>query len=70
MSDDISMEITEVVGLDAAGSITLCPVFRFEPTGTDAQGGPLGEFSATGYLPSYLDQFLVLGLVRPGEAYL
>jgi pilus assembly protein CpaF len=30
----------------------------------------LGEHRATGYLPSFLDEFIILGLIRPGEAYL
>ena len=30
----------------------------------------LGEFRATGYLPTFLDEFIVMGLVKPGEPYL
>ena len=62
--------VTEVVGMAPDGLVSLCPVFRYEATGTDPQGATQGEFRATGYLPSYLDEFLVLGLVGAEEAYL
>jgi len=30
----------------------------------------LGSFLATGYLPTFLDELIVRGLIRPGERYL
>ncbi len=33
-------------------------------------GKVIGEYRATGYLPSYLQDFIVMGLVKPGEPYL
>jgi pilus assembly protein CpaF len=30
----------------------------------------LGEFRATGYLPSFLEDFIVMGLVQRGQDYL
>jgi hypothetical protein len=30
----------------------------------------LGDFEATGYLPSFLDEIMARGLVRPGEPFL
>ena len=39
-------------------------------TGTGADGEVQGEFRATGFLPSFLNQFLVLGLLEPGERFL
>jgi pilus assembly protein CpaF len=29
-----------------------------------------GDFRATGYLPTYLNDFIVMGLVKKGEPYL
>ena len=33
-------------------------------------GKVLGEYQATGYLPSFLDEFIVTGLIKPGEPFL
>lgn len=63
-------EIAEVVGIGDDGVVELMPIFQFVRTGTGADGKVVGEFRATGYLPSYLDQFIIRGLIKPGEAYL
>jgi pilus assembly protein CpaF len=62
--------INEVVGLEVDGTIEERTIFEFCRTGTGAGGRVLGEFRATGYLPSFLDQFIVMGLVKPREPYL
>lgn len=63
--------ISEVIGIDAAsGEIELRPIFTFVRTGTGEKGKVVGEFRATGFLPSYLNDFIVMGLVQRGEAYL
>jgi pilus assembly protein CpaF len=62
--------ISEVTGIDDDGEIGLSPLFEFVRTGTGADGKAKGEFRATGYLPSYLDTFLVMGLIKDGEPYL
>ncbi|MCS6899620.1 MAG: ATPase, T2SS/T4P/T4SS family [Myxococcales bacterium] len=63
--------ITEVIGIDEeTGEIELRPIFEFVRTGTGEGGKVLGEFRATGYLPSFLDMFIVMGLVKQGEPYL
>ncbi|MEI8257715.1 MAG: ATPase, T2SS/T4P/T4SS family, partial [Deltaproteobacteria bacterium] len=61
--------IAEVVGLNDNGEVELRDIFVFVRTGTKDDGGVLGEYRATGYLPSYLDQFISLGLVK-GKDYL
>ncbi len=61
--------ITEVVGIDD-DEIELHPIFEFVRTGTGPGGQVIGEHRATGYLPSFLDAFIVGGLIRPGEPYL
>ena len=43
---------------------------NFVRTGTGKGGKVLGEYRATGYLPSYLNDFIVMGLVKKGEPYL
>ncbi len=62
--------IAEVGRLAPDGDFRLRPIFEFRRTGTGPEGEVLGEFRATGYLPSFLDQLIVLGLIRPGEGYL
>jgi pilus assembly protein CpaF len=61
--------VSEVRGLDENGEVDLRPIFQFRRTGTGPTGEVLGEFRATGYLPSFLDQFIVSGLIKPGEPY-
>ena len=63
-------EIAEVGEIEEDGAISLTPIFRFERTGTGPGGKVIGEFRATGYLPTFLDSFIVMGLVRKGEPYL
>jgi pilus assembly protein CpaF len=63
-------EVAEVAGLGDAGEVELRPIFEFVRTGTGPDGSVRGEFRASGYLPSFLDEFLVKGLVRRGEPYL
>lgn len=62
--------ISEITGLDReTGDIELRHIFAFVRTGTGPGGKVVGEFRATGYLPSFLDTFIVMGLVKPGEPY-
>jgi pilus assembly protein CpaF len=62
--------ITEVVGIDEDGEVELRPIFEFRRRGTSASGAVEGEFLATGYLPSFLGELIVRGLIPKGEAYL
>jgi len=62
--------ITEVIGIDDNGEIEIVPIFQFERTGTSATGKVEGAFRATGFLPSYLNDFILMGLVKRGESYL
>lgn len=62
--------ISEITGLDDEGEIEIVPIFQFVRTGTKPDGKVDGEFRATGFLPTFLNTFLVMGLVKPGEKYL
>jgi pilus assembly protein CpaF len=62
--------IAEVVGMEDDGTIEERPIFHFVRSGTGPGGKVLGEFRATGYLPTFLDEFLVMGFVKSGEPYL
>jgi pilus assembly protein CpaF len=62
--------ISEVTGVSDEGDIEIVPLFEFTRTGTGSDGKVLGEFRATGFLPTFLNQFLVMGLIGPGEPFL
>ena len=62
--------ITEVTGINEDGDVELVPIFQFYRTGTGPKGKVIGEFRATGFLPTFLNDFIVMGLVKPGESYL
>jgi len=63
--------ISEIVGIDReSNEIEMRPIFEYIRTGTGAKGKVEGEFRATGYLPSFLPTFIVMGLVNRGEPYL
>ena len=63
-------EISEVCGIDSKGSIVQRSIFKFEQTGLDAQGKVVGQFNATGYLPSFLEELILKGMIAEGEPYL
>jgi pilus assembly protein CpaF len=61
--------IAEVIGIDDDGEVQLREIFAFKVTATRSDGIVEGKFFATGYLPTFLDDFLTHGLVD-GEAFL
>jgi pilus assembly protein CpaF len=63
-------QICEVAGMGDEGEVRIVPIFQFVRTGTGPAGEVLGEFRSTGFLPSFLHDFVVMGLIKPGEEYL
>jgi pilus assembly protein CpaF len=59
--------ITEVGPLGDDGEIVLHDIFAFHRTGTSSSGDVLGEHRTTGYVPSFLDEFVTQGLIGDGE---
>ncbi len=59
--------ISEIDELDESGRFEVRTIFEFERTGVGTSGEVLGEFQATGYLPSFLDEFYIRGVLKPGE---
>jgi pilus assembly protein CpaF len=55
--------VSEVVGIGDDGDIEHRDIFKFHRIGTRPDGGIDGEFRATGYLPSFIDDFITHGLV-------
>jgi len=62
--------ISEIAGLDAEGGLRLRPLYEFVRTGMAEGGRVEGSYQSTGYLPSFLPELLIGGLIQPGEAYL
>jgi pilus assembly protein CpaF len=54
--------VTQVTGMNDKGFVELEDIYRFKQTGRDDEGMVEGYHMATGYLPSFLDEFLVQGL--------
>lgn len=59
--------IAEVDALDEDGELVLHDIFCFHRTGTGPRGEVVGEHRSTGYVPSFLDDFIARGLVEGGE---
>ncbi len=58
--------VTEVGGLGDDGEPLLHDIFEFHRTGTNRTGEVLGEYRATGYVPSFLEEFIAQGLIGEG----
>jgi pilus assembly protein CpaF len=56
--------ITEVGDMSEQGELETWEIFNFSRTGVGPKGAVQGEFRATGYMPSYLDEFVVHGLLN------
>ncbi len=59
--------IAEVSGIDDRGEVELREIYRFAMRRADAASSE-GEFLATGFLPTFLDQFAVHGFLDTGSA--
>lgn len=59
--------VTEVGRLGDEGDLVLHDIFEFHRTGTSHAGQVLGEYRATGYVPSFLDEFIAQGLIGQGD---
>jgi pilus assembly protein CpaF len=62
--------VTEITGIDRNHEFEIRTIYEYLRSGTGAGGKVDGQFVATGNLPSFLDQFIVQGLIKPGEPFL
>ena len=60
------VQISEVTGMED-DVIAMQDVFRFDPTGSDADGRVLGAFVPTGLRPRILDRLAIMGVKVPDE---
>ena len=56
------IQITEVSGMEDELHVRLQDIFVFRQSSVDAQGAVLGEFKATGYVPSFMEEIKVRGI--------
>jgi hypothetical protein len=49
--------------------VDLKDIFIFKQTGIDSQGRVLGDFSATGYAPTFMEDIKVKGLSLPQDIF-
>jgi Flp pilus assembly CpaF family ATPase len=61
--------VTEVVGIDEDGFVQLEDIYVYRQTGMDENNKVQGYHVATGYLPSFLNQFLVQDMANPDEFF-
>jgi pilus assembly protein CpaF len=62
-------QISELVGIEDDGAIRTEAIFEFVRARNDDGGAVRGAFRASGYMPSFIEEFVTLGLVKDG-AYL
>jgi pilus assembly protein CpaF len=61
--------ISEVVGIDDDGFVRIEDIYRYKQTGVDEKGKTQGYHMATGYLPTFLNEFIVKGLASPADFF-
>ena len=59
-------QIAEVVGIEEDGQVRMENIFEFSRL-SGARGEVVGEFRATGYMPSFLNEFITMGLCPDGN---
>jgi pilus assembly protein CpaF len=59
-------QVAEVIGIEEDGTVRLENIFEFHRTPGE-RGKVTGEFRATGYMPSFIHEFITMGLVTDGN---
>lgn len=59
--------ISEVVGVDDDGDVELNEIYSFVRLSTGAGGKIAGEFRASGYLPSFVDELIANNVAPDGD---
>ncbi len=63
------LQITEVAGMKDEIHIDLRDIFAFKQSGIDGQGNVLGDFAATGYVPSFIEEIRMKGIPLPEDIF-
>jgi len=59
--------VSEVCGIDRDHRFQVRSLYEYEREGVRDDGAVIGDHFATGYLPSFIDELMVRGLLREGE---
>jgi pilus assembly protein CpaF len=62
-------QISEVTGMKDETHIGLEDIFLFRQTGIDANKNIIGKFTATGYIPSFIEDVRVRGIPLPDDVF-
>jgi septum site-determining protein MinD len=63
------VQVTEIAGMQDEMHINLRDIFAFRQTGIGAQSKVLGDFQATGYIPSFVEEIKVKGISLPPDIF-
>jgi septum site-determining protein MinD len=62
--------ITEIAGMKDELHVDIRDIFSFNQTGLDKEGRVLGDFQATGHVPSFLEEIKIKGITIPESLFL
>ncbi len=63
------VQITEIAGMRDDIHVDIKDIFSFKQSGVDSQGKVLGEFEATGYIPSFIEDIKIKGIPISEETF-
>jgi septum site-determining protein MinD len=63
------LQITEIAGMKDDIHIDIKDIFLFQQTEVNSQGKVLGEFRATGYIPTFLESMKTKGVILPPSLF-
>ena len=61
--------ISEVIGIDDDGFVLIEDIYRYKQTGVDEKNKVVGYHLASGYLPSFVQEFIVKGLASAEDFF-
>jgi pilus assembly protein CpaF len=62
------MSVSELLGMEGS-VVTMQEIFRYVPTGRDADGNVQGHFESTGMVPRVADRIRLAGVDLPNELF-
>lgn len=63
------IQIAQITGMKDETSVDLKDVFEFKQSGIDMNGNVIGKFQATGYVPSFVEEMKVKGIIIPESIF-
>ncbi len=65
------IQVTEIAGMDDEMHLKFVDIFRFKQTAIDKENNNkvIGQFMATGYLPTFYDELITRGINLPKEIF-